>query len=87
MALSAEDFATLAVKYLQEELAAAPPVVKRRNVEETTAASGETRYTITDQIGPMEIDPKKARPEMLAIGRAIVAMLQQQGVITGGKIS
>lgn len=87
MALDADSFADLAVEYLQEELASAnPSVVKSRAVAESTSASGETRYEITEDVGPMEIDPVKARPEMKAIGRAIVAFLQQQAEVVGGKI-
>jgi hypothetical protein len=88
MALDADSFADLAVKYLQEELAAAfPSVVKSREVTEVTAASGETRFEITENVGPAEIDPVKARPEMKAIGRALVAFLKQQGEVSGGRIS
>lgn len=85
MALDAEVFADLAVKYLQEELSTIT-TVKSTSITEVTAASGETRYDITQHKGPVEIDPKKARPEMLAIGRAIVTFLQQQAEVTGGKI-
>lgn len=87
MALDADAFADLAVKYLQEELAGASPVVKNRIITESTAASGETRYDITDEKGPPEIDPSRTRPEMKAIGRALVVFLQQQAEIIGGKVT
>ena len=85
MALDPEAFADLAIKYLQEELATRT-VVKSTSIEEVTAASGETRYEVTQHTGPAEIDPNQARPEMLALGRAIVAFLQQQAEVSGGKI-
>jgi len=85
MSLDAEDFADLAVKYLQEELSGVT-IVKSVSVEETTSASGETRYELTEHKGPVEIDPIKARPEMVAIGRAIVTFLKQQAEVVGGKI-
>jgi hypothetical protein len=85
MALDPEAFADLAVKYLQEEFSNVTRV-KSVSVNEVTAASGETRYELTEHTGPVEIDPIKARPEMLALGRAIVAFLQQQAEVSGGKI-
>lgn len=86
MALDANSFARLAVKYLQEELSNVT-VVKRVEVIESTGESGETRYELVEHKGPAEIDPDKALPEMKAIGRAIVTFLEQQAEIIGGRIT
>jgi hypothetical protein len=76
MALDADVFADLMESYYQSEMETAfPRVVKGRVLESEALEDGSYRYTITDQIGPVEVDREKIRPMCKAIGRAIVEFL------------
>ena len=84
MALKAQAFADLAVKFYEEEMEKAySQTVLGRKVEQMALPSGEIKYDIVDQVGPLDIDPEKMRPLMLAIGRAVVAAMTKQAEVVG----
>lgn len=83
MALDADVFADLMESFYQEEMEIAfPQVVKGRIVGEEALSDGTYRYTITDQIGPVEVDREKVRPMCKAVARAIVEFLKTAEVST-----
>ena len=76
MALDAETFADLFLTYFQEEMTStSPDTVKSRQVTEETRSDGSIVRTVTEQIGPPEVDTEKLRPMAVAMGRAVVELV------------
>jgi len=76
MALDPEVFVDLALSYYQAEMESKfPEVVKGRSVSQETQEDGSTKYAVTDDVGPVEVDLEQVRPMFRAFGRAIVELL------------
>lgn len=81
MSLDADVIADLAEKFYQEELEAAPPVVKGRSVVSEVQDSGEVAYAVSEEWGPAEVETEKIRPLMKALARAMVKAIRSNAEV------
>lgn len=87
MALDENKFTAMAEHFYYEEMRAAyPEVIKSRNVDRVANEDGTTDLEITNEVGPLDLDPIKLRPLFRAIGKAVTEFIKEHAETASGRI-